>query len=319
MNLKAKNLKPLKIGKIKINNPILLAPMVDITDMPYRLICKKAGAALCYTEMLYVDAIIHENKKTQKLMQFSNKEKPIGIQITGNNLEHFKQATPYLKKYSLVDLNCGCPSEKITGNQAGSYLLNNPHLIGDIIKLLKKAKLTVTAKIRLGYKKNNSLEIAKIIESAGADAITIHPRLATHGYDTKADWSQIKLIKQHLKIPVIANGDILNEEDAKNILEQTGCDGLMIARGAIGDPLIFKKINHYLKTGKKIKFSIKDNLKLLSDYLKICKKHDFQDIARIKRISCKFIKGFDGASKNRNEIMQLSSIDEIKNLIEKTK
>jgi nifR3 family TIM-barrel protein len=310
-------LKPLKIGKLTIKNPILLAPMVDITDLPYRIICKTSGASMCYTEMLYIDAIIHKNPKTQKLMRFSSKEKPIGIQITGNNLEHFRAAIPYLKKYSLVDLNCGCPSERITGSESGSYLLNNPKLISDIIKILKAHKLTVTAKIRLGYNKNNVLEIAKTIEEAGADALTVHPRLATQGYNVKADWSQIKLIKQQVKIPVIANGDILKEEDAKKIIEQTGCDGIMIARGAIGDPLIFKRINHYLKTGKKLPFSIKDNLKLLQLYLKLCKKHKFNDLSRIKRLSCKFIKSFEGASNIRNQIMSLQFLNEIEKLIKK--
>jgi nifR3 family TIM-barrel protein len=304
-------LKPLKIGKLKINPPILLAPMVDVTDLPYRLICRKAGAQLCYTEMLYVDAIIYENKKTQKLMQTNKQDSPLGIQITGNKLEHFEKAIPYLKKYDFVDLNCGCPSEKLIKSQAGSFLLNNPGLISKIIKLLKKHNLVVTAKIRLGFEKNNVLGIAKEIENAGADAITIHPRLATHGYNVKADWNEIKKLKEKIKIPLIANGDILSLKDALSIIKQTNCDGIMIARGAIGNPFLFKQINHYLKTGKEIPFNFEENLKYLKDYIKLCKKYKFEDLSRIKRISCKFIHGFRGASETRNKIMQLKDIRDL--------
>jgi nifR3 family TIM-barrel protein len=310
-------LKPLKIGKIAIRSPIILAPMVDITDLPYRLVCRKAGCQLAYTEMIYIDAIIHENQKTQKLMQTNKTDSPLGIQITGNNLEHFKQAIPILKKYDFVDLNCGCPSERLIKSQAGSFLLNSPKLIHDIISLLKSNGLTVTAKIRLGFKKNNVLEVLKAIESAGADAITVHPRLAIHGYNEKADWQQIKLVKQNTKLPVIANGDILDEDSALSCLQQTGCDAIMVARGAIGDPLIFKRINNYLKTGRKLQVSIKENIKYLNLYLSLCKKYDFTDLSRIKRISCKFIKGFPGSSKIRNDIMLAQSLNEIKNIINK--
>jgi len=308
-------LKPLKIGKLKIDSPIILAPMVDITDLPYRLVCRKAGASLCYTEMLYIDAIIYENDKTKRLMQTNKRDKPLGIQITGNNLNHFKKAIPYLKKYDFVDLNCGCPSEKLIKSKAGSYLLSNPKLIQEIIKLLKQNKLTVTAKIRLGFNKNNVLEIAKTIEKAGADAITIHPRLATQGYETKADWNEIKKIKQSIKIPIIANGDILSSEDAIRCLKETNCNGIMIARGAIGNPFLFKQIKRQLKTSKPLPFSFKDNLNYLKLYLKLCKKHKFSDIGRIKRISCKFIKGIQRAGETRNEIMRLQSISEIEKLI----
>lgn len=307
-------LHPLKIGKLKINPPILLAPMVDITDLPYRLVCRKAGAKLCYTEMIYVDAIIHENEKTKRLMQTCKGDSPIGIQITGNKMDHFKKAIPYLKKYDFVDLNCGCPSERLIKSEAGSYLLNNPKLIYEIIKLLKQNKLTVTAKIRLGYKGNNVLEIAKLIEDAGADAITLHPRLAIDGYDVKADWSQIKKLKERIKIPIIANGDILSLEDALSVVKQTGCDGIMIARGAIGNPLLFKQINYYLKTGKKLEVSFKENIKLLRQYLKLAKKYK-SDVSRVKNLSCKFIKGFPGASEMRNQMMQLKDVKHIEDFI----
>lgn len=301
-------IKPVVIGKLKIKNPLFLAPMVDVTDLPYRIICRK-NIGMAYTEMLYVDAIIHENRKTKRLMKTNAEDRPIGIQITGSNIEHFKKAIPYLKSYDLVDLNCGCPSSRIVGNEAGSYLLNNPEKIAEIIKLLKKSGLVVTAKIRLGFKNNSAIEIAKIIEEAGADAITVHARLAVQGNDVPADWKWIKKVKNAVKIPVIGNGDILNGKQAKEMLSI--CDGVMIGRGAIGDPLIFSRILKYLETGIEEEFDFIENIKLFKEYLKICDENRMIDIARIKYIGTKFIRNVNGAAKLRQKIMGLKSFEEI--------
>jgi tRNA-dihydrouridine synthase B len=159
-------MKKLLIGKIKLKSPVILAPMVDVTDLPFRLLCKKAGASLVYTEMLYADAIIHENKKTLNLMKIDKSEHPIGIQVTGNNPQEFEKLIKYTKKFDLIDINCGCPSIKLIGSQAGSYLLNDPKKIGEMIKILKSSGKPVTAKIRLGFKNNNVVEIAKEIEKS---------------------------------------------------------------------------------------------------------------------------------------------------------
>ncbi len=314
-------MKSLKIGSIKLENPLILAPMVDITNLPFRLICRKSGCSLAYTEMINVPAIIHKNPKTEEMLKSAKQDSPLGVQITGNNLEEFKKVIPYLRNYDLVDLNCGCPSERITENESGSCLLNSPEKIADIIKLLKKNNLTVTAKIRLGFKKNNVLEIAKIIEKAGADAITVHPRLASQGYDVPADWKEISRVKKAVKIPVIGNGDILSPEKAAEMLKTTGCDAIMIARGAIGDPLIFERTLNYLKTGKKTEFSFKNNIKCFQDYLKLSKKYKLTEsnLVNIKHLGTKFIKNIQGAGKMRNELMQLKSFDEIVNFFEKIK
>jgi tRNA-dihydrouridine synthase B len=307
-------LKPIKIGKYTIKRPIFLAPMVDVTDMPYRAICRKAGAGMAYTEMLYVDAITHENKKTKQLMEIDKKkEKPSGIQITGNNIEEFKKVIPYLKKYNIVDLNCGCPSVKIVGNEAGSYLLKNPEKIADIVKLLKKSGLVVTAKIRLGFDNNNVIEIAKIIEKAGASAITVHGRLAkdSNKIPVQLDW--IAKVKKAVKIPVIGNGDVISGKTAEEMLKV--CDGVMIGRAALGDPLIFDRINCYLKNGKEKEKDVKGNLKLFLEYIKLCKKQELIDLHRIKYIGTCFLRGFDGAAKMRANFMSLKDIDEIKNFV----
>jgi len=233
-------MKKLKIGGICLNNPVVLAPMVDITDAAYRKICKQAGASLAYIEMLNIGAILHKNKKTEQLMKLYPGEKPGAIQITGNNISEFKKVAPYLSKYDLIDINCGCPSIRITGNQSGSYLLRNPQKIKGMIRTMKDAGFTVTAKIRLGFKKNNVLTVAKYVEKAGADALTIHARMAYHGNDVPAEWKWIAKVKNNIGIPVIGNGDINSGKKAQEMLEIT--DGVMIARAAIGNPLIFRDI-----------------------------------------------------------------------------
>ncbi|MAG38151.1 tRNA dihydrouridine synthase DusB [Candidatus Pacearchaeota archaeon] len=305
--------KKIKIGPLLLKNPIILAPMVDVTDSAYRQLCISQGCSLVFTQMLYTSQIINENPKTKELMSFSKSERPIGIQITGSSLEEFKACLPYLKPYDVIDLNCGCPSLKITGNQAGSYLLNNPDKIVKIIKLLKTAfpEKTITAKIRLGFKKNNVMKIAKAIEKAGADAITIHPRLATQGSSVPADHKWTKALVTALKIPVIANGDIFSGKDALSILQQTGCSAVMIARGAIGDPTLFSRINHYLKTNSEPKRNQKKNIKLFLEYLKISKKYKISDLARVKYIGVQFIKDFKDSAKCRAEFSKLKSMKEI--------
>jgi tRNA-dihydrouridine synthase B len=302
-------MKPLKIGKIALTCPLFLAPMVDVTDIAYRQICRQAGAEIAYTEMIVVDALLHDNERTKSMMKTSSEDKPIGIQITGDDLEKFKKAIPLLKKFDLVDLNCGCPSSRIQDNKAGSFLLKDPEKIASIIRLLKSAGLTVTAKIRLGYDKNEVLHIAKIIEDAGADAITIHARLAIHGNDTPADWKWIAAVKGQSKIPIIGNGDVTKPEDAKEMLKF--CDGVMIARAAIGNPSIFKQTKEYLKSNKYTQWDFKDNLNYFIDYLQLVKKYNIIDIPRIKYIGGKFLRGTLGTAKLRDKLMHLKTYEEI--------
>lgn len=301
--------KELTIGNIKLANPLILAPMVDVTDLPYRLICRKAGASLAYTEMLYVSAILHENDKTKMLMKVAPSEKPVGIQITGNTPEEFKDFIPYSKPYHLIDINCGCPSIRITGNQAGSFLLKSPEKIASMIKILKKSGKPVTAKIRLGFKENNVIKVARMIEKAGADALTVHARLASQSGKTPADWQWIAKVKKELGIPVIGNGDINSGEQAQKMLDIA--DGAMIARAAIGDPMIFSRIQKYLLTGKEPEFDFKANIKLLNDYIQLAIKHKVVDVHRIKQIAPNFLRNQPGVAKLRHELMQKKTIEEI--------
>ncbi len=308
-------MKPLKIGNVRIKNRLFLAPMVEVTDLPYRLICRKAGAGMAYTEMLYVDAITHDNPKTRRLMKTSNQDKPIGIQVTGNNIPEFEKAIrmKVFDNYGLVDINCGCPSIRITGNEAGSFLLKNPEKITGVIKVLKDNGYTTTAKIRLGFNKNNVSKVSKMIEKAGADALTIHARLAFQGADIKADWKWIEMVKKNIGIPIIGNGDIFSGKDAEKMLDI--CDGVMIARAAIGNPQIFERISYYLKTGKEKEFDFKKNFKYFKEYLKLAKKYDITDVPRIKYIGTNFLRSQEGVAKLRNELMQKKSFDEIETFI----
>ena len=345
-------MKSLKIGNLKLKNRLVLAPMVDITDLPYRLICKRAGAALVFTEMLYIDAILHENKKTLNLMKTVKEEKPVGLQITGNSGEEFEKfvKSKKWKDFELIDLNCGCPSIRITGNKAGGYLLRNPEKIRNMVGILKKTGKPVSVKIRLGFKKNNVLEVAREIERAGADALTVHARLAVDGRNVPADWSWISKVKKIVKIPVIGNGDVFSGENASRMLKI--CDGVMIARGAIGDPLIFSRILRYLggegdgkvnrekKSDEKIELSgksrseligssgleegdglknVNENLNLFLEYLRLEKKYygNEIDIGRVKYLGSRFLRGFSGAGGKRDELMSLKTIGEIEGFARK--
>jgi len=298
----------MKISTLSLKNPFLLAPMMEVTNLPYRLLCRKQGASLAFTEMLYTNQILHKNKKINQILKTSKEDKPLGIQITGNSLVEFKACIPTLKKYDLVDLNCGCPSTRVTGTRAGSYLLQNPKLIAEIISLLKSHNLIVTAKIRLGFNKNNVLEIAKEIEKAGADAITIHARTSSQPYSIPADWKEIKKVKDTLKIPVIANGDIFTYEDAQKLLQFA--DGIMIGRGAIGNPLIFKSL-----LDKNYQPTQEEKISQLKLYIKLCKKHDMINLQQIKHLGSHFLKGFPGSSKLRNELMKLKTLKDVKDFV----
>ncbi|MBI2631507.1 tRNA-dihydrouridine synthase family protein [Candidatus Pacearchaeota archaeon] len=308
-------MKSFKIGNIKLKNPLLLAPMVDVTDLPYRLICRKAGAALAYTEMLNVGAILHENEKTRRLMKTCADDRPIGIQITGPKVSEFRTVIPILKtgNYDLIDINCGCPSIRTLDNESGSFLLKKPEKIASYIKILKDNGFITTAKIRLGFRNNNIVKIAKLIEKSGADALTIHARLAHDSYKIPADWKFISDVKKQIGIPVIGNGDITDGKQTTEMLKIA--DGAMIARAAIGDPLIFKRILNYLKTGKEEGFDFSSNIKMFDEYLRLAKKYEVCDLPRIKFIGANFLRNVKGAAKMRADLMQKKSLEEIEEFV----
>jgi tRNA-dihydrouridine synthase B len=306
----------LKIRNIKLKNRLFLAPMVEVTDCAYRMLCRNEGAAMAYTEMIYVDAILHENSRTLSLMKIAGKEdRPIGLQVTGNNLTEFTKFSKLklLDNYDLIDINCGCPSTRIVGNEAGSYLLKNPDKIASMIKVLKDKGHVVTAKIRLGFKNNNVLEVSRAVEKAGADLLTIHARTAQQKYTDLPDWSWIAKVKKEIGIPVVGNGGVVNGETTSKILDI--CDGAMVASAAIGNPFVFREILRYLKTGKENEIIMRDRINGFTDYVDLAQKYGVFEMSRIKYIGSKFLKGFEGSSNARVELMKCKSVNDVNTLL----
>jgi len=302
-----------KIGNVKIKNNLVLAPMVNITDIAFRNICKEFGAGLVYTEMINANAVVRKNKATLKKLQFTQYEKPITVQLFGANQELLVKAAKIVenKKPDIIDLNLGCPDKQVLQQGAGAALLKRPKKIATIIKaLVKNIKVPITAKIRLT---KNTLKIAKIIEKSGASALAIHARTPKQGYSGKANWEEIKKIKSSLQIPIIASGDVFSKQDATKIKKTTNCDFIMIARGAMTNPYIFREILHNKKT-RPI-----EKLNLFYKYTKLAKKYKILKFAAVKRHTLNFTKGIYASTKLRREISKSKNINEIKTIIEKFK
>ncbi len=245
----------MKIGNIDIEHPVFLAPMAGVTDLSYRILVKEMGCGLLYTEMISARGLFYNSDNTSRLMDISEKEQPISLQIFGSQPEIMGEIAHRLNKlpFQILDINMGCPTPKIVKNGDGSALMKNPKLVGEIIKAVVKATTKpVTVKIRKGWDQDqiNGREIALIAQEAGAKAVAIHGRTREEFYSGKADWDIIRDVKKELRIPIIGNGDVDSPESAKRMFEYTGCDAIMIGRAAQGNPWIFKRINHYLNTGE---------------------------------------------------------------------
>ncbi|MDI6736120.1 MAG: tRNA dihydrouridine synthase DusB [bacterium] len=263
----------MQIGNLKLENNIFLAPMAGVTDITFRIICKKAGCGLTYTEMITARGMFHKNKRTARMLEILPEEKPVAIQLYGSEPEIIARACEKLNENSdicLIDINMGCPTKKIVRRGEGVALMKNPKLAVDIIREAKKVtNKPVTAKIRKGFdvKSINAIDFAKKLEGAGVDAITIHGRTGAQKYEGTADWDIIKEIKKIVKIPVIGNGGIFSASDAVRMFHLTGCDGIMVARGAIGHPWIFREINQALKGEEMISFIENEQIMLFNEHL----------------------------------------------------
>ncbi|MEK6914036.1 MAG: tRNA dihydrouridine synthase DusB [Nanoarchaeota archaeon] len=293
----------------------ILSPMAGVTDVAFRALCKKYGAAMTCTEFLNSTAINRKNKKTISMMKTDSIENPKQIQLFGNSIEEIIKAAKLVEeKFDIIDINCGCPVWKVIKIGAGSELMKNPDQLSLLIrKLNESVKIPITIKIRKGIdnKNINAIEIAKIAEKYGASAISIHGRTQKQGYSGKSDWDIIKKVKESLKIPVIGNGDVFTPEDFKEKLEFSKVDYILIARGAIGNPYIFKQINDYLETGK---YDYKNSLIQFEEYLRYAKKHKL-DFNQIKRQSINFTKGIKNGKELRQNLIKSKDLKELVKII----
>ena len=277
-------LHELEIGNVKLKNNILLAPMAGITDLPFRLICEKFEPGLVCTEMVSSKAILYGDEKTKKLMNLNGEKRPVSIQIFGSDIEAMGYAAKYVsEKADIVDINMGCPAPKVVKNGDGSKLLLDLEKAKDIMEaVVKNSKVPVTLKFRKGWDSEHivATDIAKIAERVGISAITIHGRTRSEYYSGTADLEIIKKVKESVNIPVIGNGDVVDEESAKEMFEKTGVDGIMIGRASMGNPWIFKKIKYYLETGEKLpEITSDEKLKIIKEHLNLLVKEKGEDVA----------------------------------------
>lgn len=313
-----------KIGNVEIENQIVLAPMAGICDSAYRRIVKSMGCGLIETEMVSTRAVMHLNRKTREMLHMTDYERPIAQQIFGSDPESFKIAAEYIYKNmspEIIDINMGCPVTKVAVKSgAGSALLKSPDKVEDIIKsVVETVPIPVTAKIRSGWDENNALEIAKIIEDAGASAITVHPRTRHQRYDIPADWSIIKDIKEELSIPVIGNGDIRTCYDAKAMLDFTGCDAVMIGRGILGNPWIVKQCIDYIDEGiEPQRVSSKEKLDMFKRHSQMIIE-DYEDkvlMHKLRTNAAYYMKNLHGSQEIKKKIFQTSTKEELFELLE---
>lgn len=314
-----------KIGNVEIKNKVVLAPMAGVCNSAFRRIIKEMGCGLLYAEMVSDKAIVYESKKTYDMLYMTEEERPITQQIFGSDVDSFVKAAKIVEekmKPDIIDINMGCPVPKVAvKSQAGSALLKSPSKIYEIVKAVKEAvSVPVTVKIRSGWDNNsiNAVLVAKTCEAAGADAICIHPRTRSQGYSGKADWKIIKEVKENVLIPVIGNGDIANAIDAKKMLDETGCDAVMIGRATLGNPYVIKQIVNYLDTG----VLLEEQNPI--DKMNLCLKH-FNYLLKIKPEKTAvlemrthgawYLKGLPNAINIKKQLYSITTKEEFINLI----
>lgn len=322
--MKPEVLTQLKIGNVTLENNLILAPMAGVTDLPFRLLCKEQGAGLICMEMISAKAIQYRNKNTIALMEIDEREKPVSLQLFGSDPIVISEVAKEIEErpFDILDINMGCPVPKIVNNGEGSALMKNPKLVEEIItKTVKAIKKPVTVKIRKGFDDNNlnAVEIAKIAEASGAAAVSVHGRTREQYYSGKADWQVIREVKETLSIPVIGNGDVVTPMDAVRLKEETGCDGIMIARGVRGNPWLFKQILTYLQTGELLEkptFREVKEMILRHARLQLECKGDFTGIREMRKHVAWYISGFPHSAQLRNRVNQVETYEELETLLD---
>lgn len=314
-----------KIGNVEIKNQVVFAPMAGVSNISYRQIIKEMGVGLIYSEMISTMGIVYNGKKTIDLINFNENERPISIQIFGSDLKSFVEAAKYIEENfhpDIIDINMGCPVPKVAiKSQAGSALLKDPDKIYEIVKaVVDNTNTPITVKIRSGWddKHINAVEVAQKIESAGASAIAIHARTRSQGYSGSANWNIIKEVKQSVKIPVIGNGDITSPELAKQMLNETGCDAIMVGRATLGNPWIIKEIVHYLDTNELLPKPTKiERIEMIKTHYNLLKKYSntTHALLEIRTHALWYLKGIPGTKEIKTKICQAKTEEEFMNII----
>lgn len=317
-------MKKLTIGNVELTNPYILAPMAGVTDLPFRLLCREQGAGLLCMEMVSAKAIQYNNKNTKALLEIHPEEPPVSLQLFGSDPEVISEIAKQIEElpFSILDINMGCPVPKIVRNGEGSALMKQPKLVYEIVsKTVKAIKKPVTVKIRKGFDDSciNAVEIAKIIEDAGASAVAVHGRTREQYYSGKADWDIIRQVKEAVSIPVIGNGDVVSGASAIAMQKETGCDGIMIGRGAQGNPWIFSELLAYDRTGEMPARPTMEEIKQMiyrHARLQVKYKGEYLGIREMRKHVSWYTSGLPNSAKLRGEINAVESLEELEKLLE---
>ena len=313
----------LQIGNVKLENDLILGPMAGVTDLPFRLLCKEQGAGLLCMEMVSAKGIMYNNKNTKFLLTIDERERPVSLQLFGSDADIISEQAKRIEElpFDILDINMGCPVSKIVNNGDGSALMKNPLLAGEIIEKTARAiQKPVTVKIRKGFDEEhiNAVEMAHIAQESGAAAIAVHGRTREQYYSGKADWEIIRKVKEAVKIPVIGNGDVWTPQDAIDMRKQTGCDGVMIGRGAQGNPWIFKQILHYEQTGELLeKPSPQEVTEMILRHAKMQMefKGEYTGMREIRKHAAWYTAGYKNSAKLRGKINETETYEELKELL----